>query len=103
MDDMTRMQSDRVLRDAARGLVRDDVNRIRRGLQRRSIPGRVFDRTAEGAAEVLDDLADTASRHKGAIAAIVGAAVLWLARHPIMALLQGEPDDDDEDMESDND
>jgi hypothetical protein len=85
-------REDRLLRDAARALVEADVANLRAGLAERSIPGRIADRISEGAADVLDEAVEVAEDHKGAIAALVGAIVLWFARHPIMDLFA----DDDE-------
>lgn len=96
MSDMARMERSKALRDAAREVVSEDVARIRRGLDQRSLPGRALDRTAEGAAELLDELGTAASRHKGALAAAVAGVALWLARHPLMNLLSGGTDDDTE-------
>ncbi len=96
MNDLARMERSRALRDAAREVVSDDVARIRRGLDQRSLPGRALDRTAEGAAELLDELGTAASRHKGALATAVAGVTLWLARHPLMNLLSNDPHDDTE-------
>lgn len=92
MNDIERMQADRAVRDDARALVVDDIARIRRGLDQRSIPARALDRTTEGAADLLEELSTVASRHKGLIATIIGAFTLWLARNPLLDLFETEPD-----------
>lgn len=87
MSDAARLAEDKALRDAARGLIDQDIARVKAALAERSLPARAMDRAADGAAEVLEQVAVAASRHKGAIAATVGAVALWLARHPLLALL----------------
>lgn len=87
MTDQVRLAEDKLLRDAARELVTADVARLKAAVAHRSVPARAVDRATEGAADVLEQLSEAASRHKGVIAGIVGAAALWLARHPLLALL----------------
>lgn len=87
MTDATRLSEDKALRDAARGLIDHDIARVKAALAERSLPARAMDRATDGAADVLEQVAEAASRHKGAIAAAVGAVALWLARHPLLAML----------------
>lgn len=96
MNDMERMEADRSLRDAARALLSDDMARIRRGMNERSIPARALDRTTEGAADLLEELSNVASQHKGLVAAVIGAFTLWLARNPLLDLLGADPDETEE-------
>jgi len=90
------LREDRLLRDAARALVDADIVQLKASLATRSIPTRIVDRIGEGATDVLDEAVAVADDHKGAIATLVGAIILWFARHPIMDLFIG---DDDEDAE----
>ena len=87
MSDPLRLAEDKALRDAARGLVTSDIARLKSALSDRSIPARAMDRATEGAVDVLEQVSEAASRHKGLIAGMVGALALWLARHPLLALL----------------
>lgn len=85
-----RMLEDRHMRDAARALVDADVKNLRADLSVRSIGERALDRITTGASDVYDEAVDVAADHKGALAAIVAALVLWFARNPILELLFGE-------------
>lgn len=87
---------DRHLRDAARALVEADLKNLRVGLSVKSLGERAVDRIAEGASDVYDEAIEVASDHKGALAAILAALALWLARHPILDALFGERDTGDE-------
>ncbi len=90
------LREDRMLRDAARALVEADLANLRASLAGRSISGRIIDRIGDGAADVLDEAVAAAENHKGVIATLIAAIVLWFARHPIMDLFADEtPSDDD--------
>lgn len=84
------MLEDRHLRDAARALVEADVENLRASLSVKSIGERAVDRITEGASDVYEEAIEVASDHKGALAAIVAALLLWFARHPILEVLFGE-------------
>jgi hypothetical protein len=81
------MREDRMLRDAARALVDADVANLRASLAERSIPTRIKDRVGEGASDVLDEAVAVAEDHKGVIATLIAAIILWFARNPILDLL----------------
>lgn len=81
-----RMYEDRALRDAAKALVEADVAHLRNGLQSKSIGERVLGNIGEGAKDVFESAADVADNHKGALAALIGAIMLWFARNPILSL-----------------
>lgn len=92
-----RMLEDRALRDAARALFTADVAHTRNLLSTKSLSQRVLGRVGDGAKDVLEQAADTADNHRGTIAVLLGALVLWFARNPIMALIDnkfGDADDD---------
>lgn len=96
MSDPVRLAEDKALRDAARGLLDSDIARVKAALAERSIPARAMDRATEGTVDVLEQIGEAATRHKGVIAAAIGALALWLARHPLLALLDDrDPDDPD--------
>ena len=85
-----RLAEDRHLRDAARALVEADLKNLRADLAVKSIGERAVDRVATGASDVYDEAIEVAAGHKGALAAIITALALWLARHPILDALFGE-------------
>lgn len=89
---ITRQQvlEDRHIRDAARALVDADVKNLRADLAAKGIKERALDRLAEGASDVYEEAVEVAADHKGALAAIVAALVLWFARHPIFEALFGK-------------
>lgn len=84
---------DRHLRDAARALVEADFDNLRADLASKSIGERAVSRITEGASEVYEEALEVAADHKGALAAIVAALVLWFARHPIIEALVGEDEE----------
>ena len=84
---------DRHVRDAARALVEADIENLRADLSNKGIGERAVDRLTEGASEVYDEAMEVAADHKGALAAILAALLLWFARHPIGEALFGENDD----------
>lgn len=81
---------DRHLRDAARALVEADIDNLRADLAIKGVGERAIDRITEGASDVYDEAIEVAADHKGALAAIVAALLLWFARHPILEALFGE-------------
>ena len=94
------LREDRALRNAARALFEADLANIKASLTGRSISSRIVDRIGEGAAEVLDEAIEVADNHKGVIATLIAAIVLWFARQPIIELFSGddarqEPETDD--------
>lgn len=84
------MEQDRRMRDAARALVEADVSNLRANLSAKSIGERAVDRLATGASDVFDEAKDVAAEHKGILAAVIAALVLWFAREPIRDQLLGE-------------
>jgi hypothetical protein len=93
------MREDRLLRDAARALVEADIAQLKASLAARSIPERIGDRIGEGATDVLDEAVAVADDHKGVIATLIGAIILWFARHPLIDLFI---DDNARDSERDD-
>ena len=85
-----RLIEDRHIRDAARALVEADLQNLRADLSVKSLGERAIDRITDGASEVYDEAVEVAADHKGALAAIVAALLLWFARHPILDALFGE-------------
>lgn len=81
-----RMNEDRYLRNSAWALLDADIQHLRNDLSRRGLTARAIGRFKEGAAEVYDEAIEVASDHKGALAALIAALVLWFARNPIASL-----------------
>ena len=81
------LREDRALRNAARALFDADIAHLKASLSGKSISSRIVDRIGEGASEVLDEAMEVADNHKGVIATLIAAIVLWFARHPIIDLL----------------
>lgn len=94
MSDPVRLAEDKALRDAARGLLDSDIARVKAALAERSIPARAMDRATDGAVDVLEQVSEAAARHKGVIAAAIGALALWLARNPLLAMLDDRDPED---------
>ncbi len=84
---------DRHLRDAARAVVEADLRNLRADLAARSLGERALDRLVDGANDVYEEAMEVAADHKGALAAILAALVLWFARDPIRDALTGETRD----------
>lgn len=98
-----KMLEDKRLRDAARALVTADIENLKSDLSVRSPGARLADRLAEGASDVYDEALDVARDHKGALAAIGAAMILWFARNPVLTTLFGDDWADDTDTEEDYD
>jgi len=99
-----KMMEDRRLRDSARALVDADIENLKSDLATRGPGARIADRIAEGASDVYDEALDVARDHKGALAAIGAAGVLWFARNPVLKALFGEDwvEDNETDEEYDD-
>ncbi len=103
-----RFIEDRTLRDAARAVLTEDVERLRAILSQQGIASRVSsgvtstvgDRIRAGAQDVFTQLRAQADDHKGWLALLVGAIILWFARGPILDWLD-ELDAEVPDEESD--
>lgn len=106
-----RFLEDRALRDNARAVLAEDIERLRASLAEEGIGSRVSSgvtatisgRIRTGARDVLEQAKAQAGDHKGVLAMLLGAIVLWLAREPLFAWLAdfvealGDPGEDTED------
>lgn len=88
------LREDRALRNAALTLVKADVAHVRADLTSRGVGARIFDRIGEGAVDVFEEAVEVAENHRGALATLVAAIILWFARHPLMSLFSDEEDDE---------
>jgi hypothetical protein len=93
---MTRLPAsfveDRALRDAARALLTEDIERLRASLSEEGIASRVSSgvtttvssRIRTGARDVLAQAKAQAADNKGVLAVLIGAIILFLARGPLL-------------------
>ncbi len=92
---------DRALRDAARAVVTDDIERLRANLGEEGIASRVSSgvsstisgRFRSGARDVLAQARARAGDHTGVLGVLIGAIILWFAREPIIDWLDRLGDD----------
>ena len=103
-----RFLEDRSLRDTARAVLTEDIERLRASPAKEGIANRVSSgdtqtisaRIRTGARHVLAEARAQAGERKGLLAGIVAAIVLFLARGPILdwieELLESDFDDDNE-------
>lgn len=98
-----RFIEDRALRDAARAVLAEDIERLRANLGEEGIASRVSsgvsstisDRIKAGANDLLAQARVQAGDHKGVLALLIGAIILFLARGPILDWLEDLDADDD--------
>lgn len=104
-----RFLEDRALRDAARAVLVEDIDRLRASLDQQGIASRVSSgvtttvsaRIRTGARDVIDRARAQAGDHKGMLALLLGAIILWLARGPFLDWIDELAEDVAED-ETDN-
>jgi len=90
------LQEDRQMRDQALALVKQDIAHLKSDYQDKGIGERAVDKLKGSANGIYGEAVEVASDHRGALAALVGAIVLWFARHPILAFLFGDKDPDED-------
>lgn len=93
------LREDRSLRNAALALVKADVAHVRADLTSRGVGARIVDRIGEGAVDVFEEAVEVADNHKGALATLIAAVILWFARHPLMSLFSDEDVDPEDGAE----
>jgi predicted ATPase len=100
-------EEDRALRDAARKVLDADLTHLKEshaeqgivGRIKAQVMGRISNRISDGARDVLDQAKEKASDHRGVLAALLGAIILWFARGPLLQFLgldDAETDEADE-------
>ena len=92
----TQLKEDRALRNASLALVKADVAHLKGDLDARGVGGRVADRLAEGAFDVLEEATQAADDNKGVLITLIAAIGVWFARNPILDLFSDDPDQEDE-------
>ena len=96
MTDRQQLREDRALRDAARALVHADIAHLKRDLKTRGLGDRLFGTMGDGAKDVLEKASEAADNNRGVLAALTGAMVLWFARNPLLDLIFGTAEDEEE-------
>lgn len=99
-----RFIEDRAIRDAARAVLAEDIERLRASVGEEGIASRVSTgvsstisaRIRTGARDVLAQAKAQAGDHQGVLAVLLGAIILWFARGPILDWIGefGVTDDD---------
>ncbi|MXO58805.1 hypothetical protein GRI89_04525 [Altererythrobacter salegens] len=79
-----KLAEDKALRDTALSVFQADLRFIREDLSARSVAGRITDRLGDSALDMVDEAVDYAEHNKGRVAAAVAAAIVWIARTPIL-------------------
>lgn len=90
-----RYVEDKAVRDAAKLVLDADLAHFKASLAEQGISGRlrgqitgkVKRRLSAGARDVIEQAKSTAEDHRGMLALLVGAVLLWLAREPLLGLL----------------
>jgi hypothetical protein len=91
-----RFVEDRALRDAARAVLVEDIERLRESLSQQGIASRLStdvsatmsNHIRSGARDIFAQVKAQAGDRKGVIAVLIGALILWLARAPIMEWIE---------------
>jgi hypothetical protein len=111
---MTRLPAsfieDRALRDAARAVLTEDIERLRASLNEEGLTSRVSSgvtttissRIRTGARDVLAQAKAQAADNKGVLAVLIGAIILFLARGPILDWIEELDGAADSDAEGDD-
>lgn len=97
------MEADRRLRDAAKAVLDADISNLKSNIAHKGLTERAVDRVTDGARDVYDEAVEVAGDHTGVLAAILAALVLWFARNPILDVLFGRDDNQDEDWDEEAD
>lgn len=82
-----KLREDKALRDDARALVEAGVEQVRTVVSSGQLKGRATEQVSGKANKAVKVAGKTADQNKEYIAAAAGALILWLARKPIMALI----------------
>lgn len=96
-----RFVEDRALRDAARAVLTEDIERLRATLGEQGIASRVSSgvsstisgRIRAGATDLLEQAKAQAGDRKGVLTVLLGAIILFLARGPILDWFDALSDD----------
>jgi hypothetical protein len=98
---LRQFHEDRELRNAARAVLKADLDHARATLSAKSFAARVAGRVGDGAKDVFEAARTTADDNRGVLAGLIGALMLWFARSPIMEVLGLSTDDGEAEAERD--
>lgn len=93
-----RMREDRYLRDSAKALFDADFDQLKTGLTQKGFAAMAIDTVRDGAVDIYEEALEVAEDHKGALAALLAAILVWFARNPLLSLI-GLGDESDEEQE----
>ncbi len=79
------LEQQRLLREAARNILKDDIRIIRGDLAERGIGARISRRIGTGATSAKEKALDIAGDRPWIVSGIVVAGVLWFARQPLVS------------------
>lgn len=103
-------REDKALRDAAKAVLDADLAHLKAGIAdkgvagrlREQVTGKVKRRVSAGTRDLLTEVKTHAGDHRGVIAVIVGALIMWFGREPLLGWLGlSEQDDAHEENEDD--
>lgn len=81
------LHEDRLMRDAAKRLVKSDIAYLKGDMAEKGIGGRAADRAKDGAADLAENAADYADAHRAQVGTGIAVAVLaiiaWIFRDRI--------------------
>ncbi len=106
-----RYYEDRAMRDAAKSVLKADVEHVRATLSGKSMATRVTDRIGDGARDAFEVAKVHVDENRGILAGLVALLVMWFGRGPILDMLgtadENDPDEGDEiyaeDADAEND
>jgi hypothetical protein len=87
---------DRASRDAAKDALASRLDQVREDLETRSIGGRIADKVTSNAAEAAGEAVDVVRANKSVVAGTVLAIIVWIFRHPLLALFHRTDEETDE-------
>ena len=97
------LREDRATRDQAFALVKADIAHFKADYSEKGVGARAKERLLGGASEIYDDAAEVASDNRGIAAAVIAALLIWIARNPILNLLFGRNDEDNDELDEEYD
>lgn len=83
--DAVPLEEARALRQAAWGLVREDIEHLRTGLAERPVGQRIKDTATDTLVDAVDTARDVASENKAVVAGTLAAVAAWTLRGPIIS------------------
>jgi hypothetical protein len=97
-----KLQKARASRDAAKDALTSRVDVLREDLEARGIGGRIADKVTADAADAAYEVVDVVRSNLPVVAGTLLALIVWVFRHPILALFHKAIGDDDYDPQDDD-